>query len=180
MCKHWLLDWLTDWLVRPSKLMINLSECRSGRIISKKVILPRPWGLVTLCRLGRWSRAGMRCPDLWCLRKSWHLATVAAGWSARASGHITILIHPLSLRPPELQQATESCSHSNGQACWCPWGSFLDRIPRRPLSVKGQPLCWMAVYLCRRVSFSVPRLPSPLSLLFSSSSPLIFNAKTHL
>ena len=155
---------------RPSKLM-NLWECRPGRIISKRSFFPEPeacWASTD------WDAGAVQVCDA--------LTSAAQGnvgiwpqWlrgDRRASGHITILIHPLSLRPPELQQASESRRHSNGQACRCPWGSFLDRIPRRPLSVEGRPLCWMAVYLCRRVSFSVPRLLSSLSPLFSSPSPL--------
>lgn len=159
-----------------TKIKIDRLECRSGRTINKRSFFPDPeacWACAD------WDTGAEQVCDA--------LTSAARGndgiwpqWlqgDRRACGPITILIHPPSLRPPELQQAAESCRHSNVQACRCPWGSFLDRIPWRPLSVKGRPLCWMAVYLCRRVSFSVPRLPSSLSLLFSS---LILNAKTHL
>lgn len=98
------------------------------------------------------------CSDPQVPEEMW--ASVASGWSESVwllrSSQITILIHPQLLRPPGLQQATENSSHSNRQACRCPWGSFLDRIPRCPLAVKGRPLRWMVVYLCSRVSFSVP------------------------
>ena len=160
----------------PSKLMIDLLECRPRRIISKRSFFPACWASAV------WDTgAGQVCDALTSAARG--NVGIWPQWlraDRRASGHITILVHPLSLRPPEHRWATESCCHSNGQACRCPWGSFLDRIPRRPLSVKGRPLCWMAVYLCRRVSFSVPWLPSSLFALFSSSSLLILDAKTHL
>lgn len=154
----------------PSIIMIAMLECRPGRFIRKRSFFPDPvaWWAAT-----DWdSGAEQVHPDLLRPTKYWHLAIVAAGWwnsvwlalSLSHSSHITILIHPLSLHAPELQQATESCSHSNMQAWRCPWGSFLDRIPRCPLPTKGLPLCGMAVYLCRHENpTSTPRLSSFIS-----------------
>lgn len=63
-----------------------------------------------------------------------------------APGPIAIPALPLLLYPPELWWASEGCCHSNGQACWCPWGLLFDRIPWRPLPAKGWAL--MAERLC--------------------------------
>lgn len=171
----------------PYKSVINLLECRTLRTQRKRSSIPD---------LEAWSAAAG-----WDWEQSRYLLPwppvpeemLASGHSGRRAigerlARPFSLIAAISLFSsthspsvhPELRQGTESCSPSNGQACSCPWGSFLDRIPLCPLPVKGRPLCWMVVYLRRHVRFSVPWLPSLLSLRFSSSSPLILNAKTHL
>lgn len=85
------------------------------------------------------KQSGRRCTDLCCLRKRWHLVSVAAGQSQRA------WIHHYSCSPTTPLSAWalanhKGCCHSNGQACWCPWGSLLDRIPRCPFLAKGWAL----------------------------------------
>lgn len=68
-------------------------------------------------------------------------------FSHSRSGHIAILLHPPSLCPAYLWQATESCSHSNCQVRWCPWGSLLVRIPQCPLSANGRPFAeWLFIF----------------------------------
>lgn len=155
----------------PERVMIGLG-CRPRRVISKRSLFLDPeasWACAD-----RDSEAEQVRPALTSaargnvgVRPQWLQA------DGEASARITILVHSLSPRPPGLRQATGSCRHSNGQVCRCPWESFLDRIPQLLLSVKGRPLRWMAVCLCRCVSFDVPGLPSSLSRLISSLSFLI-------
>lgn len=83
-----------------------------------------------------WKQSGMCSSDLCCLRKCWHLVRVAAG-------AISERLHPSLVLPthcirPSSGEPPRAVVIATAWACWCPWGSLLDRIPCRLLPAKGR------------------------------------------
>lgn len=141
----WLVGWVTQpltfthkWLIWtwamqhceiqwPSTLKINVLQCRPRRIVSERLFFPDPeaWWAAADWDIGAEQVSAALTRSAWGDVGIWPQWLQgdrrASGWSSYpCSGHITILIHPLSLGPPQLShlwQATKSRSHSNGQAC---------------------------------------------------------------